>query len=239
MTFSRRFYQTAAVCSVVSAGTTLLLIFLPRLFVPDQGFEARMARVHEPAYVLRAWAYLVHPFFTVAAALGVAARLRSVSAELVVPGFLCFLVWGATEAGQQALTLATFDPWRTAYLAGDEAVRASMAIRVAFYDGLWDAMYFLLLIAFLVGNALYALAMRQSTGLSRALSGFYAAATLLTASILIDVRGGPGLPPSLDAWIYPATQPLARTLIGVWLWHYGDDSMAPPVQSRQASVTVP
>ena len=234
MLFSERFYRAAAVCSFVSAVTTLLLIFLPRFFEPLNGFETRMARVNEPAYLVRAWAYLVHPFLTVTAALGVAARLRFVAASLVVPGFLTFFLWGSAEAAQQALTIVAFDRWRAAYLAGDEAVRATMALRVAIYDGLWDALYFLLLIAFLIANVLYAVAMRRGRGLTRGLSVLYAGAALLTLSILVNELGGPALPPLLNAWIYPAIQPLARTLIGVWLWRYANESTTQPLAPLRA-----
>src|SRR5687768_5720153 len=71
-----KFYRTASVCSLLSAVTTLVLIFVPRLYAPVEGFDGRMARVHDPAYRLRAWAYLIHPFLVSMAALGVAFRIR-------------------------------------------------------------------------------------------------------------------------------------------------------------------
>lgn len=216
--FSPRFYRTAAVCSWLSVVTTLMLIFLPEWYAPASSFDARMARVHEPAYVLRSWAYLVHPFLVVMAALGVALRLRRTAASWVVPGMLCFLLWGSTEAAQQTLTLAAFDTWRTAYLAGDPAVRATMELRTALYDDLWDAMYVLLLIGFLLGNGLYAAATLPIPGLTRLLGVFYALAALLTFSLLLPEFGAPALPESLGSWLYPAVQPLARATIGGWLW---------------------
>ena len=72
-----RFLRVEAVCSALSAVTTLLLIFLPDFFIAAQGFEARMARVHESAYILRSWVYLLHPFLVLTAA-----------------GFVVFLVRG-------------------------------------------------------------------------------------------------------------------------------------------------
>ena len=62
MTISPAFYRSVAVCSILSAITTLGLIYLPEFFQPADGFEGRMRRVDDPAYVLRAWVYLVHPF---------------------------------------------------------------------------------------------------------------------------------------------------------------------------------
>lgn len=220
------FYRTAAVFSWTSALTTCLLIFLPQFYAPLEGFEGRMQRVHDPAYMLRSWVYLLHPFITVTAALAVAMRLRRVAPALVIPGVLAFLLWAATEAGQQGVTLQAFDPWRVAYLAGDAAVRSTMELRTAIYDDIWDAMYFVLLIAFFIGNVLYSIALWRDGLLSKAVSVGYAGAAALTATLISAEAGGPGLPEAIGPWVYPAIQPLARTLIGVWLWRNAADDPA-------------
>jgi hypothetical protein len=216
--FSPNFYRTAAVCSWLSAVTTCLLIFLPEWFVPADSFDARMARVQDPVYVLRSWVYLLHPFLVVTAALGVALRLRRTAASWVLPGFLAFALWASAEAAQQTLTLAAFDPWRLSYLAGDPAVRSTMELRTALYDDLWDAMYVLLLISFMIANASYGCATLKIPGFTRALGVFYMLAALLTLSLLVPEFSGPGLPEPLNSWAYPAIQPLARAAIGTWLW---------------------
>jgi hypothetical protein len=226
--FSRIFYRTAAICSFASAVTTLALIFMPEGFDAVADLDARMARVNDPLYRVYAWIYLAHPFLVMTAALGVAMRLRREIAGLVIPGLLGFLLWGATEAGQQALTLLAFNPWRLAYLAGDPAVRATMELRTAIYDGIWNAMFFLLLVCFLIGNVLYAAALARGRGLTRVVSVFYAGAALLTSLELITELGGPSVQGPLGFWLYPLIQPLARTLIGVWLWRH-DEEDGPPL----------
>ena len=224
MTFSPSCYRFAAVCSIASAVTTLGLIFLPGMLAPAEDLAGRMARVTDPTYQFYAWVYFVHPFLVVTAALAVSMRLRFEAASLVIPGLLAFVLWGATEAGQQALTLFAFNPWRVAWLAGDPALRATMEVRAAFYDGIWNAMYFLLIVGFFIANALYAVAMWRRRGFSRVVGGFYAAAALLTLQIIVVEVGGPQLlPDALDFWVYPLIQPLARTLIGVWLWKSQDE----------------
>jgi hypothetical protein len=225
--FTPAFYRFAAILSVASAVTTLGLIFLPGMMAPADDFAARMARVNDPVYRLYGWMYFAHPFLVVTAALAVAMRLRREAASLVVPGLLAFLLWGSTEAAQQALALFAFNPWRVAWLAGDPAVRATMEARTAMYDGLWNAMYFLLIVCFCIANALYAVAMWRRGGLSRVVGAFYAAAAALTLQIiLVEVGGAPLLPDALDFWLYPLTQPLARTLIGVWVWRHADEGSA-------------
>jgi hypothetical protein len=217
--FSPAFYRTAAICSFASAITTLCLIFLPRVYGPVSGFEARMALIDDPAYVTRSWAYLVHPFLVVTAALGVAVALRHASSGKMLGGFLGFCVWGYTEALQQAWTVVAFDrTWRSAWPSADEAARAALRNHVAVYDALWDSMYVLLLIAFTLGNFLYGLAMWRGTGLTRVVGWFYFGAVLLTVFILSGDFGGPRLPGVIGDWAYPALQPAARAAIGLWLW---------------------
>jgi hypothetical protein len=100
MNFSRTFYRTTALCSIASAVTTLLLIFLPRFYGPSGSLDERALLLHSPFYQLRAWTYLLHPFLVLAAALGVAVALRRRAITLVLPGLLGFLLWAFTEAGQ-------------------------------------------------------------------------------------------------------------------------------------------
>jgi hypothetical protein len=167
---------------------------------------------------------LFHPFLTVTAALGVAVALRRRATDLIVPGFLCFLLWGFTEAGQQTLTLAVFHRWARAWPAADSATREILRTHVAAYDALWDAMFLLLLLAFFIANVLYGLATVRDRGLTRILGYFYFGAAFLTLAIISGEVGGPTLPPLVDAWLYPLLQPAARTLIGVWLWRTTDRS---------------
>lgn len=208
--------RVAAVASAASAVTTLLLIFLPWWYAPAPGFAGRMARVADAAYQLRAWTYLVHPFLAFGAALGVAALLRT--RALAASGLFGFGLWTVTEAGQQCLTLFAFDRWRRAWLAGDPAVRATMELRAAIYDGLWDAAYVLLLIGFLLGNACFGATMMRMRGLARVVGLFFLAAAGLAVGNLLPELGGPTLPQALAAWLYPAIQPLGCLLIGAWLW---------------------
>jgi hypothetical protein len=215
-----RFLRVAALCSALSAVTTLLLIFLPEFFSTTQGFEARMARVHEPAYRLRSWVYLLHPFLVLTAAFGIAATLRRHAPVLVIAGLLGFTWWAFTEASQQTLTLFAFDRWREAYATADESARAAIRINSVMYDGIWDGMYALLLIAFAIGNACFGAALIARRGLARMVGAFLLAACGLTVLLLANEVRMPLVPGELLGWSYPAIQPLGRLLIGVYLWRH-------------------
>jgi disulfide bond formation protein DsbB len=226
MRFSVNFYRAGAVCSVVTAATTLLLIFLPGFFAPAEGFEGRMARVHDPAYQLRSWVYLVHPFLVLMAALAVAVRIRTFRPGLAVVGLIAMMLWAFTEAAQQGMTLYAFDKWRVAFATADEATRAQIRTLTLMYDGLWDGMYFVLLIGFAIGNLCFGLALARLQGLGRVVGVFFLAACLLTISLIWREIGWGELPEPLASWSYPVIQPLGRTLIGVWLWRVADESSA-------------
>jgi hypothetical protein len=226
--FHPSFYKSAAVCSVLSAITTLGLIFLPRFFGPVEGFEARMGRVHDPMYALRSWVYLVHPFLTFTAALAVAMRIRKLASAAALIGLLGFALWAFTEAGQQTLTLFAFDKWRVAYVTADELTRAQIRTNTMMYDGLWDAMYFLLLIGFTIGNTCFGVVLARGHGLTRVVGYFFFAAVALTLTYIAGELGLPPVPEALETWAYPAIQPLGRTLIGVWLWRAATEDDALP-----------
>ncbi len=212
------FFRLAGIASLLSALTTLGLILLPLWAAPGGGFEARMARVHDPALSLRAWLQLAHPPLCAFAAIAVALRLRHRAPALCLIGALAFLGWAAVETVQQCLSMFAFDVWREAYLAGDPAVRESMPLRAAIHDGLWNALYVLVLMLFLPACALYALAFARGGGIERALAIGYAAAATLTLALLAMEFGLPPLPEPLLFWSYLAIQPAARALLGVWLW---------------------
>ena len=217
--FPPGFYRVAGIASILSAVTTFGLIFLPEFFAaqPD-GLAGRMQRVTDPAYQLRAWTYFVHPFLAFTAALGVGLATRRAAPALALAGILGFGLWALTEAGQQSLTLFAFDDWRRAWLAGDPAVQATMEVRAAVYDGLWEAAYSLLLFGIIIGSSFFAaILLRLPDMLSRVVGGFYALAAIQSVLLQSGELGGPVLPETLAFWIYPATQPLARILIGLWL----------------------
>ena len=219
MSFSPTFYRVAGIASILSVATTLMLIFLPQFFAPvAEGIHGRMERVTDPVYQLRAWAYQIHPFLVFTACLGLAAACRRASPALALGGILAFGLWAITEAAQQSLTLFGFDDWRRAWLAGDEAVRTSIDVRVAVYDGLWEAAYSLLLFGIILGSGFFAaMLLRLRDTLSRILGVLFALAAIQSVLIQSGELGGPVLPEALAFWIYPATQPLARLLLGIWL----------------------
>lgn len=216
--FSPRFYRGAALCSCLSAVTTLGLIYLPRWYQPVPDFEARMALITNSAYVLRSWIYLIHPFLCVVAAAAVAAWCWARTPGAALLGVLGFNLWGAVEAAQQTFTLVAIDrTWRTAWPTADSAAREVIRGYVALYDVVWDSLYLLLLLGFLAGNLALAIATWNQGGLGRWVAVAFTGGAGLTFLFLLPQFGGPAILDGQD-WLYPLIQPAGRTLIGVWLW---------------------
>lgn len=225
------FYRSVAVCSVLSAITTLGLIYLPEFYQPLEGFDGRMRRVADPAYGLRSWVYLIHPFLTFAAALGIALRIRVLRPAAAIIGIAGFALWACNEALQQTMTIFAFDKWRAAYFTADAATQAIIRTNTAMYDGLWDAFYLLLLIGFSIGNASLGVAlMRAGQGVTRIVAFFLLAAVAITLPIITGEMQLWSLPEPLASWSYPAIQPLGRALIGLWLWTAANEQ--DPLPSR-------
>lgn len=221
------FFRVAAAASLLSVVSTLVLIFVPDFFPPVAGFEDRMKLVENPAYQVRAWTYLFHPFAVFSAALALALALWKRGPGLALTGLAGFAVWATTEAAQQCLTLFAFDRWRRLWLEGDAAIRATMELRTAIYDGLWDAAYVLLVLGFTWGNVAFGLLLAKGRGLDRVLAALLGLLTILNLSILIVEFGGPEILPGLiGQWAYPAIQPLGRALIALWLWRFAQGALS-------------
>ena len=225
--FSQRFYRVAAICSLVSVASTLVLIFMPPMWSGIQG-DARMALARDPAYQAYIHIYFIHPFLVFVAALAVAERLRHYSTACAALGLAAFALWAATEAGQQALTIFANNEWRLAYLKADEQARAALKVQMATYRGIWDAMYFLIIVAFFLANALLAAAaFRAPETATRALAFALAAMAVLTALLISPELKGPALPDALGKWLYPLIGPPARLYIAWWLWREASRARAP------------
>jgi hypothetical protein len=177
-------------------------------------------RATDRVYLLRLVVGLVHPAFVLTAVMGVCA-LRvgpRPGASLAALGFMG--VWATTEAVQQALLLVAGQwTWRaTLAVSADPAERQRMTDSLLALDGASDALFLVILGAFVVGNVALAIAAWERDRFSRIVAtGFGLAAGLGVISGLTTFGGGV-LPAPVMAVLYPLLQPPARFLTGVWLW---------------------
>lgn len=235
MTRPRPFLRTSAVAAGASAFTTLGLIFLSRWFTPVTDPVLAVERANDPVYLLRLVVGLVHPALVLTAVGGVALLRRRVRPGASLAGLVFMTVWATTEAVQQSLLLvAGHWTWRAALAtATDGAVRDRMAAYLVALDGASDALFLVILGAFVVGNVALAIAVWDRSALGRVVAvGFALAAGLGVVSGLTAFGGGL-LPAPVMAVLYPLLQPPARFLTGVWLWR---EAGAPAIPSGSSAL---
>lgn len=215
----RTLLRTGAVCGVLSAITTFLLWLLPRLYDAPSTFEAGVALHANAIYMARWWVNFVHIFFALASYAGAAAALWRRHAALAGLGFLSFVLWGFTELlGVSINIFAVNRTWRAGFAGADAAGREILRANIQSFAAIWDAMFFLLLVAFLAGTLLLGAAAVRGGGLERLVGVLLLLAGPLTLGIMIGGYTSMTWLNDVTDWIYPGLQPVSRALMGVWLW---------------------
>lgn len=219
MPVSKRFVQAAGLCFAISSVTTIGLIVLPRFFPEAADAGARARLILDSAYVLRRWIALFHPLIVLTGVLGVLAVRFDAAAGRAIAGFVFYLMWALTEGIQQALGLVALDwTWRTQYLAAtNEADRAAIQQRIDTFEPLSDGLFFFLVLAFIVANALYAAAVWGGSRLQRTVAVAFGISAALGVISILTSFGAEVMPPGVMAVAYPALGPAGRLLTGIWL----------------------
>lgn len=215
--------MVTAVCSILGATTTALLIFLPAVEALD--FESRVQLYQNKLYVTKLWILFFHPQFNTMASLGVFVLLFRKYPLQIIPGTLFLLVWFYSEMAQQAFLIDALNQmWRPGYIeAADEITLNINRTLIHGATGLSDSKYFLVIYGFGLGSLLYGLAFVQEQkmgkwiGLSLIFIGILSLFSFLRYYLNLDF-----LSPYVDwsyTWIYPYLQPVVRIVIGVWIFN--------------------
>ena len=212
------FLRLAGACAMATAATTLLLWALPRAYAPPADFAAAIALHRETAYLARWWVNFLHTLLALVGYLGAALLLARRSLGGAALGFVFFLLWGMTELlGVVVILLAVNGTWRAGWTEADPAARETLRTLLAGWDAAWDAMFFLLLVAFLLGSLCHGWIAGRGSGLERAAGVLLLLAVPLTLAILVSGYGGPAWPGVVAGWVYPVIQPVGRATLGLWL----------------------
>ncbi|HEX2219086.1 MAG TPA: hypothetical protein VHG35_09790 [Gemmatimonadales bacterium] len=175
----------------------------------------------------RYWTNLVHIFLALTAYAGAALLLARRSPGSSLLGLLFFLLWGFSELlGVSTILFAVNRTWRSAYTGADPGMQEAYRTLLTGFEAVWDSVFFLLLVAFLLGSLCYGWVARKGVGLERAVGVLFLLAVPLTLAILISGYGGPLWPGVIVSWTYPVLQPLSRVLLGVWLWNSAEPNPA-------------
>ncbi|HZN02524.1 MAG TPA: hypothetical protein VFD06_02945 [Candidatus Polarisedimenticolia bacterium] len=224
----RTFFRVGGVCAALSGVTTFLLWLLPRTYDAPAGFEESIALHAHAGYMARWWVNFVHIFLALAGYAATAWALRARSRMLSALGFLWFLLWGFTELlGVSIHIWAVNRTWRAGWAAADAATRDILRANLTGFSAVWDGMFFLLLVAFLLGTLCFGIAAvsggsgiaaARGSGLERWVGAMLLLAVPLTIAILLDGYAGMTAAGRAVERIYPVLQPVSRVSMGVWLW---------------------
>lgn len=207
------------ICAIAGAVTTLVNTVLPNFYTAE-GFDARMALIHNPFYAARQWVLLVHPGFTLMLALGVALALVSRAPGRATAGLAFAGVEKMTEFVLGTLIMfAVNGIWKVGYL---EAIgtpeAAGLRTQIEQFNEMLGGSYFLLWSMFILSTACFGSALNFNHKLERWIIVTAGLMILLTFLMMLGSYAGQGdwVQPILK-WSYPAGLTAHRLLIGLWL----------------------
>ena len=114
---------------------------------------------------------------------GAAFLLARRSLALAGFGFLWFVLWAVFELVGVTLNLFTVNfTWRAGYAAADDATQARLQTLLAGFPGIWDGLFFLVLVFFLLGTLCLGLAAIRANGLEKLVGVLLLIAVPLTSA---------------------------------------------------------
>lgn len=213
------YLRFAACCAAALALTTFLIWLLPQLLPEANAFEDRLALAKDPTNLARLWITMLHMLLGFAAMLGAYLLLRVHSQGFAAFGLAMFFTWMLVELLAASAGLFTVNlAWRASFAQADAEQQAVLRTLLAGWPGVFDALYFVLAVAYLIGTTIFgALALRGER--RAAIAGVFmllgAAASL---AFLVTGYGGPAWPGMLAGQVYPVMMPTGRLAIAWWLW---------------------
>ncbi|MBD2705493.1 hypothetical protein IC229_33085 [Spirosoma sp. BT702] len=219
MNQDRSFLKIAAIAGFVTAVTTFLLWLLPKFYAPPATFDEGILLHKNSAYLAKQWVNFLHIPFALLAYFGLTVLLVKRQAVKAIFGMLWFGIWGAVEMSGVAIILFSVNyNWRTTYETADMAQKVALRTNIEGFYSVWDSLFFVLLIAFLLGTLFFGWATWRSKGLEKILSYLFWMAVPLTLLIILDNYANQSWAGQLTKAVYPILQPVSRFILGLFLW---------------------
>jgi hypothetical protein len=209
----------AAVAAALSALTTFLLWLLPRLYQAPANFDQSIALHTNPFYLGRLWVNFVHIFFALSAYAAATCLLWRRTPALAGMGFVWMLMWAMAELlGVSVNLFAVNGTWRAQFATSTPEMQDQLRVLLMGFQGVWDGVFFLLLVCFLLGSLCYGLALVRQQKMERALGWLFLLAVPLTVAIMLGGYTSISAFDGVAGMVYPVLQPVSRLLLAVWLW---------------------
>lgn len=237
MRHNQSFLKIASVCSILTAATTFLLWLLPNLYSQPANFEEAVLLHQNDYYMARQWVNFIHIPLCLTAYFGLALILYQREAALPVMGMVWFTIWGAIEMiGVSIIIFSVNFNWRSSYALADQANKTLLQNNIESFYSIWDSLFFVLLVAFLLGTLFFAWATWRSKGIGKILSYLLWLAVPLTILIILSNYAAQAWAGQVTKYLYPVLQPVSRCLLGVFIWQ--SIKAAPNTNSEMAAKRV-
>jgi hypothetical protein len=222
---SAKFTKIAAICTLLTALTTVCIHWLPGAWSDVTTFEQRAELRNNTTYLAYLWIAIVHCFLVVISMYAIKLYREKATPALVSLGFVAFVGFAFTELLRTSINIfAVNRGWRAGYAgATDEAARETFREAITVLGGVNDAFFFIFFTCFTLGTLCYGLSLARSSGWSQKIGWMMILWAALNIPGLINTVTGGDHFGSLFSWVGPYFQPLARAAIGVWMWNLKSD----------------
>jgi hypothetical protein len=217
---SAGFIKVASVCALLTALTTLAVHWLPELWKDAATFEAQLQLRHNAIYMGRSWVVLAHCVFVVVSMAAIPLLLTGSARLLAMFGFGSYVMFAFVEMLRTSISIFAINrTWRSGYeTTSDELRRVAFRNAIDLFSGVNDALFFLFILAFTMGLFCYGFALLPSNGIDQRIGLLFLLWGLLSLPPLIGTIVGNEALAAPFGWVGPYFLPLARLLIGIWLW---------------------
>lgn len=215
------FVKTASICAILTGLSTIAIHWLPDLWSNATTFESRVQLRHNAIYMGRFWIVLIHCVLVVISMAAIPMLLRGTSRLIAMFGFGSYVLFAFVEMLRTSLSIfAVNRAWRAGYEAStDEMQRRAFRSALDTFGGVNDALFFLFFLAFTAGLFCYGIALLSNSGTDQRIAYLFLLWGILNLPGLIGaILGNESLGEFFD-WVGRYFQPIARLLIGLWLWN--------------------
>jgi hypothetical protein len=218
---SPAFIKVASICAILTALTTVAVHWLPDLWNSATTFESRVQLRHNAIYMGRFWIVLMHCILVVISMAAIPTLLRGTSRLIAMFGFGSYILFAFVEMLRTSLSIfAVNRAWRSGYeTSTDEMQRRAFRSALDAFGGVNNALFFLFLLAFTAGLFCYGIALVSNSGIDQRIGYLFLFWGILNLPGLIGAMlENESLGAPFD-WVGRYFQPVARLLIGFWLWN--------------------
>jgi len=228
------FVKLASICAFFTVLTTLVVHWAPRLWEGANSFDAQVKLPDNPIYVARLWIVLLHCVLVVISMAAIPGLLARKSRLIALFGFGSYIMFAFVEILRTSLSIfAVNRAWRAGYeIATDASKRTAFRNAIESFSGINDALFFLFDLAFLLGLICYGLALLSSSGSDQRIAWLFLIWGILTLpAVLAAAVGNDSLAAPFD-WVGLYFLPLARLVVGFWLWSQAGRSLLSPLNHQ-------